>query len=455
MTVVGGVAAVALLYQQFTNPEAIRSQLLAQLAQQMPGASISVQSASWRLFGGISVSEMHLARRDDPEHHDFLYIPSAIIYHDKEHLLDGKLQVRKLELDRPRFRIRRSPEGRWNLADLLGPVHLDVHIPTIVITKGTILLEDSQTPGAVPLVLRDVNLTLMNDPVETITFAGAGTCERAGAFSAQGESAGASGDTTLSFKALRIPVGLALLERLAPYVPGLKEQQLCLEGQAQLQVELAYREQPRPVFSHVVTLQLKQGKLRHPQLPLELENLQGLLRCTNNQLSLENCTAHAGPTRLELSFKDFVYNASQPWEETVRKLDLKLEHLVVNEQLFRPLPDDLRELYDDFGPAGPVTLTLSQQREEGLKWRRRCVIPRRTAGRSHGNSPTLSSTSPAPCSKRRIAMARPACGSTSPAPPMAGPSPFRARSWASGRATAWTSRSRAPTSPWMRTWRRP
>ena len=85
------VAAVAVaaawLYQHWTNPTAVRQQVLAKLGGYFNGANITLESAHMRLLGGIAVSELHLSRRDDTQKTDFLYVPAAVIYHDKEHVL--------------------------------------------------------------------------------------------------------------------------------------------------------------------------------------------------------------------------------------------------------------------------------------------------------------------------------------------------------------------------------
>ena len=36
-----------------------------------------------------------MARRDDPDSNLFLSVPTAVLYHDKEQLLDGKMVLRE------------------------------------------------------------------------------------------------------------------------------------------------------------------------------------------------------------------------------------------------------------------------------------------------------------------------------------------------------------------------
>ena len=103
-TIVGLCAALYLVYQRWTNPAAVREQVLAKLKAYFPGAQVTVDSARLRILGGIQVHVLGLSRKDDPEAAEFVSIPSAILYHDKEKILDGELSLRKVELLRPRLR---------------------------------------------------------------------------------------------------------------------------------------------------------------------------------------------------------------------------------------------------------------------------------------------------------------------------------------------------------------
>src|SRR5262245_53238847 len=109
--VVVGLAAAGLLYQRWTNPAAVRQQVVDQLGSHFVGVQVTLESARLRLLGGIGVRELRLSRRDDLDRTDFAYFPSAIIYHDKEQLLEGRLAIRKVELHQPRLRIIRGHDG--------------------------------------------------------------------------------------------------------------------------------------------------------------------------------------------------------------------------------------------------------------------------------------------------------------------------------------------------------
>ena len=103
-TIVGGCVCGVIVYQRFTNPTAVREQVLAKLKLHFPGAVATIDSARLRILGGISVNELRLARKDDPDKHEILHVPSAVIYHDKEKILDGEWALRRVEFFRPHLR---------------------------------------------------------------------------------------------------------------------------------------------------------------------------------------------------------------------------------------------------------------------------------------------------------------------------------------------------------------
>src|SRR5579883_2315759 len=146
-SVLGLAILVALLYEAWTNPAAVRRQVLAKLHKIFIGATVNIDTARLRLLGGIGVRDLRMARRDDLDRSDFLYVPSAVIYHDKEHLLDGTLGVCKIELDRPRLRIVRERDGRFNLAGLLAPPDLKERVPALLVKRGTVVIEEQRDTG--------------------------------------------------------------------------------------------------------------------------------------------------------------------------------------------------------------------------------------------------------------------------------------------------------------------
>ncbi|NBO93623.1 MAG: hypothetical protein EBV06_15125, partial [Planctomycetia bacterium] len=164
-SILGVLAASATLFVMYTDPARVRQFVQEKLNVKFDRVSVQVASARFRLLGGVQVNELRLARCDGLDSTDFLYVPSAVVFHDKEHLLDGKLLVRRVELSRPQLRLVRQRDGRFNLTGLTTPGNPTERLPTIVVWNGTLVFEDQQiAPGTNLIEIKNVQLTALNDP---------------------------------------------------------------------------------------------------------------------------------------------------------------------------------------------------------------------------------------------------------------------------------------------------
>lgn len=383
LLIVAGLAAVGLAYQHWTNPAAVRQKVVDQVTSHFVGVQVSLESARLRLFGGIAVRELRLSRRDDLERTDFAYFPSATIYHDKEQLLEGKLAVRKIELHRPRLRIVRHRDGRWNVAGVLGPVEPDKQIPTLVFQQATLVIEDqTAAPGTPALELRQVQLTLINDPLPTVRFEGTGTSDAVKTVRVHGQWQRLSGETRVTIEADGIPVGPALAQRCSACCPDLTAHLRQLEGTGKLEGELLYRPEASEPWTHDFRFHLNQGRFQHARLPVPLEQLRGFVHTVNGRVETGQLTARAGVTEIELTIAGLrplsplspLSTGELHVAELADKLDLRIKHLPLTRELFERLPGEYQELYRQFQPAGPASLTLTCQHLSGGGWRRNCVV---------------------------------------------------------------------------------
>jgi hypothetical protein len=361
------------VYEHYTNPVEVRRQVLARLEEQFPGANVKLDSAHLRLLGGISVSELRLCRKGDPDETEFLHVPTAVLYHDKENLLDGgEFRILKLELQRPRIRLLRAADGTWNMSGVLGPTNLEAAVPTLVITQGTLILEDHRLrEGAPPLEIHNVSLTMVNDPISTMTITGSGTCDVLGEVQLTGTLHRATGEIALNIEADSIPVGPELIERLYPFAPDLVADARFLEGTGELKAHICYQPDSNGVLTHDIHFHLTHGKFRHAKLPMPLDNIDATVSVLNGQVTLEQCTAHSGDTTVKLKFNDLLLGGERRWEERFHSLEATVERLPLTREIMKQA--DLDEVWKDFGPNGCVNLTLTICRgKDG--WKKTCKV---------------------------------------------------------------------------------
>ncbi len=361
--IISAAAAGALLYQRWTNPGAVREQVIAKIGETFPGAHVSVDSARLRILGGIQLNGLRLTRDDDPEKHEFLNVPSAIFYHDKEKILDGELTLRKIELIRPRLRVRRERDGTWNLQKLLRPPTDEplTHQPAIVIHQGTLILEDHSDPAkAAVLEINDISLTIVNDPLPRMTIRGAANSELLGKVHLHGSLDRVTSEAYLTFRATQIPLTQALLSRLPIHYPTDLFVGLQLAATASVDGKVSYHPgQAQPLY-YDVHAEVKDGKLQHPKLPLPFENLFVKLHCNNGELQLEKLTARSGATAIEAHAFAQLPRVDQEFEA---HLDLK--HVVLGRDLAERLPIKIRNLHEMFQPDGPTTIHIACAKHDG------------------------------------------------------------------------------------------
>jgi hypothetical protein len=379
-----GVASVmvtgAVLYYQWTNPAAIRQQVLDKLAGQFIGVRVSVDSAHLRLLGGISVGEVRFTRKDDPDQTDFLYIPSAVIYHDKEQMMDGKVAFLKIEMHRPRLRFVRGTDGVWNLRGLRAAGDSEERIPMLVFQQATVILEDHQAPeGTPPIEIKDLNFTLVNDPPERVTFDATGISDVAGPIHARGSWDRSNGAINLALDLKNIPIGPTLAQRLASYFPNVASHIRQLEGTGKIEATVAYDARAQPPLHFDVTAGLAKGTFHHAELPMPFEQIEASVHCVDGQIPLVQLNARSGSGTIAAMMKDLdisrlIDSGEKHPQDLFRQLEVKIDHLNVTEDLYKPLPRQYGEdIWHEYKPSGPASATYSLRHEKG-HWLKRLVV---------------------------------------------------------------------------------
>lgn len=360
-TVLSLCAAGVLVYQRWTNPAAVKEQVLAKLRQLFPGGVATVDSARLRLLGGIMVNELRLARRDDVGRAELLHVPSAVIFHDKEKLLDGELSLRKVELHRARLKVLREPDGKWNLDGLTGPLQPHLVLPTLVLHQGTLTLEDRRSDGSPRFFeLTNVSLTLINDPVSVVSIEGSAVVENIGKVQVRGQWQRGTRALTLSLRGERLKLSNILAEKLGSLCPSGTLDGLKLEGLANFQADLCLNPGNPEPFTYDVRLELKDGTCQHPRLPLPLEGISGLVECGHGEVRVKKFQARSGKAEIKGTGA-----ARLPCVDQAFEAHLEVRHLELESELFKRLPEKLRKLDATFQPVGPVTLKLDCARGDG------------------------------------------------------------------------------------------
>ena len=314
--------------------------------------------ASW---AASSIHELRLARKDDPDKTEILHVPSAVLYHDKEKILDGELAWRRVELSHPHLRAQRNANGTWNLQGIGGQLQPQLPLPTIVIRQGTLVLEERGENGALKTVdLTDVDLTLLNDPLDVVTIEGTACSEVSGKLHVKGQwqhsprsHAHPSRPGKFRWPAWWQGAGKTLSGRRSWPTPQ-------AGGQGGPQREVDYRPESAQPLAYDVRVHMTKVKLRHPQLPLPLEEGEASFWCRDGDLRLEKLLAKSGPAEIEARGSAQLFGIEQNFQ-----CHLEVRHLQMSKHLFDCLPEPIRKLYDLFKPTGQATFRADVARRAG------------------------------------------------------------------------------------------
>src|SRR5262249_38998679 len=145
-------------------------------------------------------------------------------------------------------------------------------------------------------------------------------------------------------------------------------------GSPTLEADFHISPDPPEPLHYDVRCQLSQGELAHAQLPLPLDHMEVSLRCTDGRVPLASATAQAGTARFSLTVKDLVPSEERTLEGLLRELELRVEHLPVTPEVFKPLPDYIQAFQQDFAPRGVGSLTYTFRKEPDGSSVKRCRI---------------------------------------------------------------------------------
>lgn len=369
------VAGLALVqYLDRRVDEEIRALVEQRIGRCFPNLSVSLHAAQFREGHGITLRGLQL-RSADPAWPDgelatieeiFLATPATL-----NQLLRGTIHIQQVTLHRPRVRLVRYGDGRWNLAQLQPHDTAAGHdqIP-LVVEHGQIELVDQLPETESSYIVRDVNVQLRAQPPEGANSS-ATDCwhvegyalgdhvqriEFAGQVQAHPPAASLRGTvSSLDFS----PELLADLPReLAQQLAMLAS----LRARANVEFQLDYRAGAPVPWQFAVAVNVTRGRWDDPHLPYPLTDLQATVAADNHRLHIPHLTARSQNTTLQLQALREGWQADAPLHVAV-----SARRLLVERQLFALLPEPYQSLWFKFVPHGEVDLD-ARLRFDGQSW---------------------------------------------------------------------------------------
>ena len=422
LTALAALIGAGMWAYNWVSPEKVRAAVVENLQGQFDDSvEVEVGSAHIRLFGGVSVNELKLTRRGEQE--PFLYVPSAVITHDKERLNRGELVIRKIELDSPTVRLVRATDGKWNVGGIAKPSAGEKPIPTILVKNGTVFIED-RSPAAIPaMAIRNIKLNVFGDALPWIKFDGqakvgfgnepehdptALAIPLAATVKWNRDTNQAQGKVEIS----DLEIGPDFAGVVARLHPAAAEYAQNIRAKTAIRADFTLPGTTGAAPTYDVKFDVREGRFEDEALPWPIDQFTGSIRIRDGRVTVEKATARLGKSSVEIGLKTKadvfsvgasalppcgprvrapvfshllrppgpavppVENGDDPFrafEEKLDEFDLTVHALTLDDDLFRRLTPKASVIQRMFSPVGGVDIAVRYDRKDG-GWKREVEI---------------------------------------------------------------------------------
>ena len=355
------VVAVPYLYRRVDDE--IRRHVERKLAAHYQGLDVSVHSAELLEGKGILVRDVSIR---EPaalgSAAELLSVDEMLLCcrGDLEELVTGEPEISRIVIRRPTLRTSRRADGSWTAGRLLPLPRFARHPPEIAVEEGTIEVFASTAAPGRPLLLRHVNLTLGRPDDRAAPGPAAGRRLLEGTLSGEFfrllRLEGNVGPEQLGWDLSGSVEGLDVSPPLADALSGCWSLELpwlrSLRGQASLWFR-AGKDAAAAPCRYELAGQLLQGRLDDPRTGRPLTDLRAVFRMNNAGFSIDELAATSGEATLRASCQGSGFGKAAPL-----RLDAKIRQLEIDRQLAGILPEQLRQSWQKFLPAGRVNADL-------------------------------------------------------------------------------------------------
>lgn len=415
----------------WVSPEQVRAVVLDHLHERLgDDVDIHLGSAQMRLLGGLSVTDLTLTRKGEDE--PFAILPHLIIYHDKQKLNKGSLEIRKIELTNPTLRVARLSDGSWDIMHTKKTAPGgNESLPTLVVKGGTVIVTDRRTEGVPRVAVRNVSLTAVNDPPEIVKLEGSGDMLAADALSADGSIPDGvfrvpvratvrlnrpANHTTIHIETDEVKIGAdhaPLFAKLNPQAADYAER---FSGAVSVTADLSTNTDSAQPPKYDVKVRLRDGRYEDPLIPWPMSQMAGTVRLCDGKVAVDKLTGKLGTATAELSVESKpdllcpkkagvmvevpgVVGRGPRWpsvrlahrllvpapdeptcdpmvavEKKLDRFELKVFSLNLDDEPFAKLTPDTKNIRRMFSPVGQVDVAVRFRRTDANGWRREVDI---------------------------------------------------------------------------------
>ncbi len=353
--VVGGAIAA---YYYVTDSNTLADLVRREAPKYLPGCRVDVFKVQVRPFKGEVTLNQLLVRELEEGTPDptIAGSPWVQVRFDPWAMIKGRFEAREVTVAKPKIRLRRKPDGSWNVQGLLAdpwPVTTSGALPPITIQEGTVeLFEDG---AKAPLgLLRDVSIKIPSSPGSSAPIAFELTAKgEAGLFDrvhVEGTVDPISGRVSLKGGEL---VRLTLSEALRDHLPIEAREKLALAGLAGGEVDadlssLTFDPEASPRLHYQATARLRQGLWNCPKLPFPISDVNVDVEANDGVLDVTLAEGSDGSTSLSLRGK-VTLNPEDPARSPF-EIHAEASNLELDSRIRRWIPTQPQEIWDAYFP---------------------------------------------------------------------------------------------------------
>ena len=380
LLVAAAAGAAWIAYNYATDSATLAAWIDAESPRYFPGSRLAIGRVKPRpLLGQVTLEDVELwqdlggeveveaeaeAGAGPSPDHLAARIAWLKVHVDTSALLDGRIEPSEIVVAYPEVRLRRRPDGTWNVQGLLAdpwPGPPVVRQPRVRIQNGIVhLIGDDDREET---VLREVSAAVEPTPEGLLRFEGTA---RGGAFDRvrlAGTIDPATGRLSLeSGELAQLEVGEALLRQVPVEARPALEAAGLEAGAFDLAVRsLTFDPGATPRLRYDVGVRLRSGLWQGPQLPFPLDDVEADVSVRDGLLTVDRAEGRNGAMRAGVrpgATIDLAGSGDGPFDLTLDVRELELDR-----RLRAWTPRDLRPLWDEYKPRGMVNLSVRARRD--------------------------------------------------------------------------------------------
>ncbi|MCE9584812.1 MAG: hypothetical protein K8T20_20165 [Planctomycetes bacterium] len=363
VTLVAGFAAAdtALVYHTFLRREFVMGEL-----ERLTGRPVKLGRVSFGPFKGLVADGVEILKRDQSP---FLKAERIRVVLDRGELLQGRVAIASVELEKPMARLEIGKDGSGELMELLGEVARRASstkggpIPRISVRGGEFVFADAalMTDGG-EIRVRDVNADILPYGPDRFVVQGGADAGALGRWTIEGKIDASTGRSEMHLDSKGLEVSERVFEPFGEEVQRVYRMYNA-QGPIEVAVTGSYNPAESPAMRMTADVTPRGISIEYAGFRYKVLNVEGLLRLKDDGIEFRNMSAKFWPTgdgresaaavRGEQPVTISMNGSTDGYvAESAYNLDFSIAGLKIDAKLREALQADARNVFDLFHPAG-------------------------------------------------------------------------------------------------------